>query len=359
MKKLVRKTFLYAVCFSLVAGAVITAAPFSADAAVTSFKDVPKSSDHHDAIVNLAERGIIQGYEDGMFRPDATLTRAHASKILALSLKLETKSVKDPGFKDVNKNQWYYGYVAALANAGYLSGFEDGTFRPNAPMTRAQAAKLIDLGYKLPLEPKTDNPFKDVSNSAWYAGHVRKLVENKVTKGKTATTFEPNANVTRAQMASFVARAENLVTAATIAEETKAKIRAIVLENSVIEKDGKKLSQASYDPKTDTLTMTAFNSDDGMKAVQGLGFFSDKLLALGISHIRIADGPLINVVENRDAAKQQLQNSMVDMLKAPGDKTNGDMVANNIKVTLYGQSEGIQLWEYVNVNLRVFTGEGK
>jgi hypothetical protein len=357
MKKTVNKTFLYILFFSLAAGFFI-AVPDSAHAAVSSFKDVPKSSDHHDAIQNLAERGIIQGYEDGTFRPDGVLTRAHASKILALSLKLDTKNVKDPGFKDLNKNQWYYGYVAALANSGHISGFEDGTFRANAPMTRAQASKIIDLSYTLPLEGKTDSPFKDVSGSAWYAGHIRTLVENKVTKGKTATTFEPNANVTRAQMASFVIRSEELVKTANIAEETKEKIRAIVLENSVIEKDGKKVSQASYDSKTDTLTMTAYNRNDGLKAIQGLGFFSDKLLALGVSHIRIADGgPLINVVDNRSAAKQQLQDSMADMLKAPKDKTNGDLVANNIKVTLYGQSDGIQFWEYFTVNLRVFTGE--
>jgi len=103
--------------------------------------------------------------------------------------------------------------------------------------------------------------------------------------------------------------------------------------------------------------MTAYNRNDGLLAIQGLSFFSDKLLALGVSHIRIADGPLINVVENRTAAKQQLQDSMTDLLRAPDDKTNGDLVANNIKVTLYGQSEGIQFWEFFNVNLRLFTGE--
>ncbi|MCG7344093.1 S-layer homology domain-containing protein [Sporosarcina sp. ACRSL] len=354
MRKLVKTFFLTILFFSITVG--IVACPSPADAAVTSFKDVPTNLDHHEAIVNLAERGIVQGYKDGTFRPDETLTRAHASKILALSLNLETTNVKDPGFKDVNKNQWYYGYVAALANAGYISGFEDGTFRPNAPMTRAQAAKIIDLSYTLPLEAKADNPFKDVSNSAWYVDHIRTLVENNVTKGKTATTFEPKSNVTRAQMASFVVRAENLHKIAMIAEETKAKIHAIVLENTAIEKDGKKLSHASYYPKTDTLTITAYNLEEGIKSVQGLSFFSDKLLALGVSHIRIEDGALINVVENRTAAKQQLQNAMVDFLKAPSDTTDGDLVANDIKVTLFGQTEGIKFWEYFNVNLRVFTG---
>ena len=357
MKKTTIKSRINKLFLSLAAGAIIMASPVTADASATSFKDVPRSSDHHEAITNLAERGILQGYEDGTFRPDATLTRAHASKILAQSLNLNTTTVKDPGFKDVNKNQWYYGAVAALANAGQISGFEDGTFRPNAPMTRAQAAKIIDLSYNLPLEAKTANPFKDVSNSAWYATHISTLVENNVTKGKTATTFEPNANVTRAQMASFVVRAENLAKAASVTEETKEKVRAIALENSVIEKDGKIMAKASYDSKTDTLTMTAYDQKDGLKAVQGLGFFSDKLLALGVSHIRIADGPLINVAENRTAAKQQLQNTMVDMLKAQSDKTNGDLAATNIKITLYGQSKDIQFWEYFNVDLRVYTGK--
>ncbi|MCM3709107.1 hypothetical protein [Sporosarcina luteola] len=147
-------------------------------------------------------------------------------------------------------------------------------------------------------------------------------------------------------MASFVVRSEDLVKVANFAEETKAKIRAIVQENSVIEKDGKKVSQASYYSKTDTLTMTAYNRNDGLKAIQGLGFFSDKILALGVSHIRIAASPLINVVDNRTAAKEQLHDTMVELLRAPSETTNGDLIANNIKVTLYGQSEGVQFWEY-------------
>ncbi|MFS0689440.1 S-layer homology domain-containing protein [Sporosarcina sp. 179-K 8C2 HS] len=357
MKNSARKSFLSALSLSLAAGAVVVAAPASADAATISFKDVPTDLDHHASIMDLAERGILQGYEDGTFRPDEKLTRAHASKILAMSLGLDTTNVKDPGFKDINENQWYYGYVAALANAGYLSGFEDGTFRPNAPMTRAQTAKILDLSYKLP-KAQADNPFTDVRNSAWYVDHVRTLVENKVTKGKTATTFEPNANVTRAHMASFVVRSENFEKVAKIVNETKAQIRAIVNENNVIENaDGEKVAQAAYDPTTDTLTMTAYSLEEGVKAIQGLGFFSDKLPALGVSDIRIGDGDLINVVENREVAKQQLQDAMVDMLEAPSDTSNGDLVADNIKVTLFGHSEGVEFWEYFNVNLHVFMGE--
>lgn len=357
MKKTARKSFLSALSLSLAAGAVVVAAPTSADAATTSFSDVAPSLDHHDAIMNLAARGILQGFEDGRFMPDMKLTRAHASKILAMSLGLDTTNVKDPGFKDLNKNQWYYGYVAALASAGYIDGFEDGTFRPNAPMTRAQTSKILDMAYKLPLEAKTENPFTDVSSSAWYVDHIRTLVENKVTKGKTATTFEPNANVTRAQMASFVVRAENFEKVANIVEETKAKIRATVLEEGTVEKDGVKIAEANYDTATDTLTMTAYNMDEGVKALQGTGLFSDKLPELGVSSIRIGDGQLIDVVNNRAEAKQHIMDTMAELLKTPADTSKGDMVADDIKVTLFGHSESIEFWEYFNVNLHVFAGE--
>ncbi|MFC5604812.1 S-layer homology domain-containing protein [Sporosarcina koreensis] len=354
MNNSARKSFLTALSLSVAAGAIVVAAPAPADAAVTSFKDVGKESEHHDAIINLAERGIIQGFGDGTFRPGAELTRAQASKILALSLGLNTTNVKNPGFKDVNEKQWHYGYVVALANAGYINGFDDGTFRPDAKMTRAEISKILDLSYKLPLEAKLDNPFVDVSNSAWYADHIRSLVENKVTKGRTANTYEPNANVTRAQIASFVVRSENFEKVAQIVDETKAKIRSVVLENGIVEKDGKKVAEASFDPESGTLTMTAYDLGEGIKAIQELGFFSDKLPALGVTDIRIVDNDLINVVDNRAAAKQKVQDEMVWLLKEPSDKSNGDLVANNIKVTLFGYSEGIEFWEYFNVNLRVF-----
>ena len=353
MKKSSRNTFLSALSLAVAAGAVVVAAPVHADAAAKSFSDVPAGYEHHDAIMDLAGRGILQGYETGKFGPDDKLTRAHASKILAMSLGLNTDNVKDPGFKDLNKNQWHYKYVAALANAGYIEGFEDKTFRPNAPMTRAHTAKILDMSYKLPLEAKTANPFTDVSDNAWYVDHIRTLVENKVTKGKTATTFAPNANVTRAQMASFVVRSENFEVVANIVEATKSKIRDIVTESGVVETDGKKVAEANFDKDSGTLTMTAYNMDGGVDALQGLGLFSDKLPELGVSTIRVGNTD-VDVSKDFGAAKQQLTDEMAKLLSAPSDTTNGDLVAKDVKVTLFGHSEDIEFWEYFNVNLNVF-----
>lgn len=351
-----RNTYLTALSAAVAVGAIVAVAPVTADAA-TSFTDVKAELDHSSNIMSLAERGILKGYSDGSFRPDTPLTRGQASKILALSLGLNVKTVKDPGFKDLKKSNGYYNYIAALANAGLITGFEDKTFKPNAPMTRAHMAKVLDLGYKLNLNQSTENPFTDVSSKAWYADHVRTLVDNKVTKGKTATTFEPNVNVTRAQMASFVVRSENFEKVAAIVQQTKDQIRAIVLANGTVEVDGKKVAESSFDPTTNTLTLTAYNMDEGVKALQGAGLFSDKLPELGVTDIRVADGTAVNVATGSAASKTAIQNQMVALLKETPNATDSDLAAKDIKVTLFGHQDGTEFWETFNVNLHVFVGE--
>ncbi|MFC5589118.1 S-layer homology domain-containing protein [Sporosarcina soli] len=353
-RKASKKAFLSALSLSVATGALVVSVPLATEAADKSFSDVKANMDHYDNIMDLVEKGIVQGYEDGTFKPNGKLTRAHAAKILALSLGLDTENVKDPGFKDLNNKQWHYKYVAAIANAGYFTGFEDQTFRPNTPMTRAQMAKVIALGYKLELDPAIENPFTDVSNSAWYVDHVRTLINNKVTKGKTATTFEPNDTVTRAQMASFVSRAENAGKVDKLVQEAKTEIRKIVLENSVVESDGKKLAETKFDPAGNTLTITAYDLDDGLHAIQNLGLFSDKLLDLGVNNIRVGTNDIVNIANDRAAAKNVLQKELIAHLKETEDKTNGDLAADDIKVTLFAQKDDTEFWEDFNVNLRVF-----
>lgn len=347
-----RNAYLTALSAAVAVGAIVTVVPAPAGAAVTSFTDVKPTLDHYGPIMNLAERGIVSGYADGTYRPDHKLTRGQASKILALSLKLDIVNVKDPGFKDLTKANGYYNYIAALANAGYITGFEDKTFKSNAPMTRAHMAKVIDLGYKLDSK-STVNPFTDVSNAAWYVDHVTALVDNKVTKGKTATTFQPNANVTRAQMASFVVRAENVEAAENLLDEARAEIKKVVTENGVVEVDGKKVAEAKFDVATNTLSMTAYDLDAGIKGITGLGVFSGKLPALGVKEIRINEGKNIDL--SQATAKDVLKDQFMALLKPSANPaTDGTVSAKGVQVTLYAEKDGVQFWETFNVNLHVF-----
>jgi hypothetical protein len=199
--------FLGASVSAAVAASTITAGMVPAvQAAEISFSDVQSNDYFYAAVKDLSERNIIKGYQDGTFRPYETVTRAQAAKMLALTLGLETSNVQNPEFTDVKTSDWYYGPVAALVNAGIIKGYDDQTFRPNDTLTRAQMAKMIALGFHLG-ETSVDK-FSDVKNSDWYSGYVGSLVEKEITTGTTPTTFSPNKQITRGQMAAFLYRTE-------------------------------------------------------------------------------------------------------------------------------------------------------
>lgn len=206
-----QKLFKAALATSVATGAMVVLAPVNSDAATTSFKDLKSTSDHYQTVLDLAAKGIIQGYADGTFKPDNTVTRGQAAKIIALAIGLETKDVKNPGFKDIKTDNQYYGPIAALVQAGIITGFEDNTYRPGDTLTRGQMAKIIALAFDLPEEQTISNSFKDVKETHWFKGYVQTLVTHNITKGTTATTFDPGAAVKRGQLASFVVRAEKAI----------------------------------------------------------------------------------------------------------------------------------------------------
>lgn len=196
---------------TLVTGAVVAAVPAVSNAA-TSFNDVTDPALHYyKPVRELVERGVVKGYDDGTYRPNACVTRAQSAKILAHVLGLDTVNVTDPGFSDVKKGTTYYGPVAALANAGYIKGYEENgskLFKPNNHLTRAQMAKILTLGFDLKDQPVGSNRFDDVKSEDAYAGYVGALLALDITTGTTPTTFSPNAFVTRGQIATFVIRTE-------------------------------------------------------------------------------------------------------------------------------------------------------
>ncbi|WP_309089179.1 S-layer homology domain-containing protein [Domibacillus sp.] len=192
----------------------LTAAAVPAEAASTAFfTDVKEGNALYPEIKDLHSQGKINGFKDGTFRPQESVTRGQAAKMIADILELDTTSPKAPNLKDVKKEKWYYGAVAALVEAKIMGGFKDGTFRPDQTLTRAEASRLIGEAFKLSNGGKAV-AFTDVKKEKWYYTYVQSLVHNQVTAGKTATTFEPDANVTRGELVAFAARAKKAVTPA-------------------------------------------------------------------------------------------------------------------------------------------------
>ena len=177
-----------------------------------TFTDLSQTNSHYENIMSLLERGVVNGYPDGTYRPNVAVTRGQAAKIIANTLNLDLENISNPKFKDVPVNHQYYPYVAALVQAGILSGYSDQTFKPGDTITRGQMAKMIALGFNLTADKQSN--FDDVPQNHQYASYVDALFSTNVTTGKTATTFDLTGSVTRGQLASFVVRAEKAITSA-------------------------------------------------------------------------------------------------------------------------------------------------
>lgn len=125
----------------------------------TQFKDVPKSHSASGYIQSAVDRGIINGYPDGNFKPSQELTRAHFAIFIsrAFGSKLPTGNV---AFKDVKKNDSAYSAIQQLVAAGITTGYPDGTFKPNNKLTQTHLKTFIsrtDSYLKTGKKPTSNN----------------------------------------------------------------------------------------------------------------------------------------------------------------------------------------------------------
>ncbi|MER1998533.1 MAG: S-layer homology domain-containing protein [Lysinibacillus sp.] len=173
------------------------------------FSDVKEKDYYYDAVNSLYERGIISGKGDGKFVPADFVTRGQAAKMLALALQLEPSSSKQK-FRDVSQNNGNYDYIQALAERGIINGFSDGTFKPNVIITRNQMAKILANAYKLKTEYALDYnelPYVDVRKTSSYYSEIQALSYYKIASHQEK--FNGSKQVTRGQMAAFLERAEH------------------------------------------------------------------------------------------------------------------------------------------------------
>lgn len=199
---------LIATVFATSGIAVVVPPPQKAAAATSPFTDIDQYSVHYNDILKLYSQGVINGFADKTFRPDVNVTRGQAAKMIATALKLDTRNVQNPYYKDVPKGSEFYKFVAALQNAGIMSGYSNGTFMPNEVMTRGELAKILVLAFHLEVSPSYNNIFKDVDSQSSNAIYIQTLIDLNITEGTTPVTFSPFDAVNRGQFASFVVRSQ-------------------------------------------------------------------------------------------------------------------------------------------------------
>lgn len=144
----------------------------------------------------------IQGYPDGSFKPSKSLTRAEATVVLANILNIQpTNDNYETKFSDVKPQQWFYNYVSALTEKGIINGYPDGTFRPNDKITRAEMVTLVVKA--LGLNGEYESSFSDISNS-WAKDAIAIASAKGWINGYSDGTFRPNDSITRAETVVFL-----------------------------------------------------------------------------------------------------------------------------------------------------------
>ena len=153
------------------------------------------------------EQGLAKGYPDGTFKPDNQVTRAEFVALLNRAWDNQNPGAKCD-FTDVKASDWYYQEVAAVAEAGYVSGYGDKTFRPNNPINRVEAGAIIARLLKLPAGDESAlAAFKDAAAiGAWAKGSISALAAEKLLGGYPDGTFKPANPITRAEAIVLIDR---------------------------------------------------------------------------------------------------------------------------------------------------------
>ena len=177
------------------------------------FTDVPASHPAYAAIMYLREQGILQGYSDNTFRPNAKVERAAAVKMVLAGriTEEEAASLQNPGFSDIPADAWYDGYVAKAVALGVIDGPQKSpAFNGSKLVTLDAFLKIVELAQGM--DPNSYGEIQlplasDVSDvRAWFYPYMRLAVATSMVQVDTNGLLHPGATLTRADVAMYVHR---------------------------------------------------------------------------------------------------------------------------------------------------------
>ncbi len=177
-----------------------------------TFSDIDPNNWAYPYVEDLVEQGII---DDGyFFHPDRYLTRAELVKIMVIATTgvLDDRFPEDPFFPDVSASEWYYPYVTTARITGLIDGYADGYFRPDRSVIRAEAIKIIINGLGVTKSYDPPVKFRDYDQSEWFhiytaSAYNHGIITGKLNKnGQKQMVFGPSEPITRAEMAKITSK---------------------------------------------------------------------------------------------------------------------------------------------------------
>lgn len=185
----------------------------------TAFSDVASDAWYYDAVSYVSENQLMSGTSATTFAPDRTLTRAMFVTILSRIAHVGADSYYASDFTDVEDGSWCTNGIEWAYNQGIVSGYSDGTFGAQKPVTREQMAAIIsrtiaESGVKLADAASVPAAFKDADSVVFYARNGLELMRRTgIIQGDAQGNFNPKANTTRAQAAVIFMRFDNAIDA--------------------------------------------------------------------------------------------------------------------------------------------------
>ncbi|HDR7667458.1 NEAT domain-containing leucine-rich repeat protein [Bacillus wiedmannii] len=170
---------------------------------VIEFKDVPKGHWSEKAINHLAKEKLFVGYGNGEFGFGDNITRGQVAVLIQKYLKLERNLEQKSKFIDTKGNA-YEGAIESVAQAGIMTGYDNGQFRPDGVLTRYEMSVVLQKVFQLKGNEKSVESFTDVPKGHWAEGYVKALADNNISKGDGKGNFLGDDFVTREQYAQFL-----------------------------------------------------------------------------------------------------------------------------------------------------------
>lgn len=182
-------------------------------AAAGDFPDISPSHPNYQAIMSLKNSGVVEGFKDGLFRPNQFVTRVEALKFIILGSDNVVQDMNGTGgFIDTDPKAWYAKYLIHAVQLGIIHGYYDGTFRPHQVVSLAENLKMSVLTENIDISEVvvTHNPYDDVSTDEWYIRYVQYAKEKNIIEADGLNKVYPTQGMTRAQLAETLYRLQQV-----------------------------------------------------------------------------------------------------------------------------------------------------
>ncbi|MCD6109963.1 S-layer homology domain-containing protein [bacterium] len=202
MKTKIHIRILY-LSFSLIIAILASVTVFA-----STFSDVPYGYPYSASISFLKSSGVIDGYPDGTFKPDAQINRAEFLKIALNATNVKLDESTPTGFTDTDESAWYSPYLRKAKAEGWVKGYPDGTFKPGQAINKVEALKIlgeIQNWNRLTPPEVPYASFKDTYRFVWYSPYIYFAKENNLLFKET-DYFYPDQKINRGYMAELVYR---------------------------------------------------------------------------------------------------------------------------------------------------------